>query len=151
MQWPLSYCIDMFCSTASEVFVKKRGMKARLKRLLRLHRVGAQYDIAVFCDILKSMFGDTRMREGIVERKQDGVRVAITSTTFDAKLCLYRSYGDVLREGDRGDWMSQDFSDLRLWQAYVIFSLLYLPTVLKLGALTFLSLYLVLRQAAPPH
>jgi hypothetical protein len=91
------------------------------------------------------------MREGIVEKKQDGVRVAITSTTFDAKLCLYRSYGDVLREGDRGDWISQDFSDLRLWQAYVFFSLLYLPTVLKLGALTFLSLYLVLRRAAPPH
>ncbi|KAJ5318684.1 hypothetical protein N7476_005104 [Penicillium atrosanguineum] len=63
------------------------------------------------------MFGTTLMRDGITENKQDLVRVAITSTTFDSKLCLFRSYGDVLREGERGDYISQSFLDLRLWQA----------------------------------
>ncbi|KAJ6125884.1 hypothetical protein N7471_010377 [Penicillium samsonianum] len=119
MQWPLSYCIEVFCSTANDIFGKKSGMIALVRRLLRLHRVGAQYDINVFCNILKDVFGEGLMREGIIEAKQDVVRVAITSTTFDSRLCLFRSYGDVLREAESGDHIPQQLFELPLWQACV--------------------------------
>lgn len=119
MQWPLSYCIEMFHSTAKKGFLKKHGWKACVKRALHLYTAGAQYDTLAFCEILKDMFGTTLMRNTITDNKQDLVRVAIPSTTFDSKLCLFRSYGDVLREGEHGDYISQSFHNLRLWQAYV--------------------------------
>lgn len=109
----------MFCSTASDIFNKKRGIIALVRRLLRLHKTGAQYDINVFCHILRDAFGNDLMRQSIVKTKQDAVRVAITSTTFDSRLCLFRSYGDVLRETERGNYKSQSLFDLPLWQAYV--------------------------------
>ncbi|KAJ6117832.1 hypothetical protein N7523_005583 [Penicillium sp. IBT 18751x] len=116
-QLSLADCIKMFHSTAKDVFYKRVGLRARVKRYLCLWKNGAQYDIAVFCNILKDQFGVALMRGGIAERKQEIVRMAITSTTFASKLCLYRSYGDALREEEHGDYVSQKVTDLPLWQA----------------------------------
>lgn len=85
--------------------------------MLRLHRAGAKYDIRVFCNMLRHVFGKGPVRESIATSKQDIVRVAITSTTFDSKLCLFRSYGDVLRENQYGDHVPQKDLDIPLWQA----------------------------------
>lgn len=119
MHWPLEYCIYMFSSTATEVFTKNPGMKACVRRWIRLHRVGAKYDKNLFCHILRNRFGDAMMRVVAMKEKQDVVRVVIAATTFDSKLYVYRSHGDVLREGDRGDYIPQSSPDLRLWQACV--------------------------------
>ena len=122
MHWPLEYCIFMFSSTATQVFTKKPGIKARVGRWIRLHRVGAKYDTNLFCNILENRFGDAMMRAVVMKEKQDVVRVVITATTFDSKLYVYRSHGDVLREGDRGDYIPQSSPDLRLWQACAFLS-----------------------------
>ena len=152
MHWPLEYCIDMFSSTATQVFTKKPGMKARVGRWIRLHRVGAKYDRKLFCNILEKRFGDAMMRAVVMKEKQDFVRVVITATTFDSKLYVYRSHGDVLREGDRGDYIPQSSPNLRLWQACASSPLLFLfAYALKLGVLTFHAFCLVLQRAAPPH
>ena len=122
MHWPLEYCINMFSSTATDVFTKKSGMKALVGRWIRLHRVGAKYDKNLFSNILKNRFGDAMMRVVVMKEKQDVVRVVITATTFDSKLYVYRSHGDVLREGDRGHYIPQSSPDLRLWQACAFLS-----------------------------
>lgn len=117
MQWPLSDCIEMFCSTVQKVFVQQTGMKALARRLLRLHRTGAKYDIEAFGSILRDVYGSGLMRESCEAAKQDVVRVAITSSTFDSKLCLFRSYGDVLREDQCGNHIPQRDLQVPLWQA----------------------------------
>lgn len=117
MQWPLPRCIEMFRSTVKKVFVQQGGMVALARRLLRLHRAGAKYDTETFCNILRDVFGKGLMRESVVAAKRDVVRVAITSTTRDARLCLFRSYGDVLREDQCGDHIPKTNLDPPLWQA----------------------------------
>ncbi|KAJ5288362.1 hypothetical protein N7508_011137 [Penicillium antarcticum] len=62
-------------------------------------------------------FFDLIVGTSTVKTKQDVVRVAITSATFDSRLCLFRSYGDVLREAERGNYKPESLFDLPLWQA----------------------------------
>lgn len=119
MQWPLSYCIQLFQSTAEVIFAKKSGRIEWLwkwKRLYSLVRYGAKHDIGNFCDVLKYICGGRLMRNTTGTEKER-VHVAITATTFDGKLCLFRSYGNVLRQSDDGGYISQAFPDLPLWKA----------------------------------
>lgn len=107
----------MFLSTAEHVFAKKRGIKARVKRWWRLYRVGAQYDVDQFCQILRDQFGDVALRGMPIDTQECSVRVAIPTTTFDSKLYLYRSYGDCLYKGKCSQYTAQDRKDPFLWQA----------------------------------
>lgn len=117
MKWSLTTCIKRFHATAEDVFVKERGLRGLVKRLLRIRKDGAQYDIDTLCKILKSNFGDQLMRSNLFATGPENVRLAVTSTTFDSKLCLFRSYGDVLREADQGRFVSRNYPNLRFWQA----------------------------------
>ena len=94
MHLPIVDCINIFRSTAMDVFYKAKGLVGRAGRMIRFFSKGAKYSSVPFHNALRNLFAELPMRGTGDSFAPEIVRVGITATDSRARLVLFRSYNE---------------------------------------------------------
>ena len=92
MHLPIVECMNIFRSTAVDVFYKVKGLAGRAGRMMRFLLKGAKYSSVPFHNALRKVFADLPIRGTGDSSAPEILRVGITATDSLAQLVLFRSY-----------------------------------------------------------
>ena len=117
MHLPIVDCMNIFRSTATDVFYKAKGLAGRAGRMMRFLSKGAKYSSVPFHNALRKLFAELPMRGTGDSFAPEILRVGITATDSLARLVLFRSYdGPRYNIREHAEEVANSCFVNRLWQ-----------------------------------